>query len=329
MTRMRVVEFGDAVRREVGRAVVGQSVAIDMAMVALLANGHVLLEGLPGLAKTLMVRSLAQALDLQFGRVQFTPDLMPSDVTGSSVFDQRTTEFRFRPGPLFCGILLADEINRTTPKTQSALLQSMEERQVTVDGQTYDLPDPFLVFATQNPIDFEGTYPLPEAQQDRFLLKVNLTYPEAEEEKEVLRRHHRYSFPNGADDSHGFRATELEKVGIQPVTTAQGLGELRRQVDAVGVEDKIFDYIYSLVSATRSSRQILVGGSPRASLALLSTAKAVAALRGRDFVIPDDVKAMAMPVFRHRVILRPAAEVEGIGVDSVLSSVIDAQTVPR
>lgn len=329
MTRMRVVEFGDAVRREVGRAVVGQNIAIDMAMVALLANGHVLLEGLPGLAKTLMVRSLAQALDLSFGRVQFTPDLMPSDVTGSSVFDQRTTEFRFRPGPLFCGILLADEINRTTPKTQSALLQAMEERQVTVDGQTYDLPDPFLVFATQNPIDFEGTYPLPEAQQDRFLLKVNLTYPAPEEEKEVLRRHHRYLFPYGAEDGRGFRATELEKVGIQPVTNAQGLGELRREVDAVGVEDKVFDYIYAMVSATRSNRQILVGGSPRASLALLSTAKAVAALRGRDFVIPDDVKAMALPVFRHRVILRPEAEVEGIGVDSVLTSLIDAQTVPR
>ncbi|MBX3096967.1 MAG: MoxR family ATPase [Fimbriimonadaceae bacterium] len=322
---MRVVEFGDAVRRQVSRAVVGQQAAVDMSLIALLANGHVLLEGLPGLAKTLMVRSLAAALDLQFGRIQFTPDLMPSDVTGSSVFDQRTTEFKFRQGPIFCGILLADEINRTTPKTQSALLQAMEEREVTVDGQTYDLPSPFLVFATQNPIDFEGTYPLPEAQQDRFLIKVVLGYPEADDERDVLRRHHQ-----------GFRATELEQVGIEPVvsstagaTGGDSLASLRAEVNAVSVEDKMFDYIYGLVSATRSNRQILIGGSPRASIALLGTAKAMAALRGRDFVIPDDVKSMALPVFRHRVILRPEAEVEGIGIDTVLTSVIDAQTVPR
>ncbi len=315
---MRVEEFGQKVRAELAKAVVGQEDAIDLALVALLANGHILLEGLPGLAKTLLVRSLALTLNFEFGRVQFTPDLMPSDVLGGNVFDPRTVEFTLRKGPIFCGILLADEINRTPPKTQSALLEAMEERAVTIDGERHPLPEPFLVFATQNPIDFEGTYPLPEAQQDRFLFKVVMGYPEQADELAVMRRFHT-----------GFRATRLEDAGLTPVIGPNDLAALRDQVNAVVIEDKIFDYIYSIVSATRGSRQVQVGASPRASLALVAASKAMAALRGRDFVIPDDVKTLAIPILRHRVLLRPEAEVEGIGVETVLRSLIDAQPVPR
>lgn len=315
---MRVEEFGQKVRAELAKAVVGQEDAVDLALVALLANGHILLEGLPGLAKTLLVRSLALTLNFEFGRVQFTPDLMPSDVLGGNVFDPRTVEFTLRKGPIFCGILLADEINRTPPKTQSALLEAMEERAVTIDGERHPLPEPFLVFATQNPIDFEGTYPLPEAQQDRFLFKVVMGYPEHADELAVMRRFHT-----------GFRATRLEDAGLTPVIGPNDLAALRDQVNAVVIEDKIFDYIYSIVSATRGSRQVQVGASPRASLALVAASKAMAALRGRDFVIPDDVKTLAIPILRHRVLLRPEAEVEGIGVETVLRSLIDAQPVPR
>ena len=315
---MRVEEFAGKVRGEVGKAIAGQGATVEQALVALLADGHVLLEGVPGLGKTLLVRTLARVLGIEYGRVQFTPDLMPSDVTGTVVYDSKTSEFRLRRGPVFVGLLLADEINRTPPKTQAALLEAMEERTVTIDGEPNPLPTPFLVFATQNPLEFEGTYPLPEAQQDRFLLKVILSYPERNDELAVLRRHH-----------DGFRPQELGEAGIQAVSTAEELVALQREVRGTRVEDKVFDYIGAIVTATRNAADLLVGGSPRAGLALLDGSKALAQIRGRDFVIPDDVKTLALPVLRHRVILRPEAEIEGLKVDEALRTIVDAQDVPR
>jgi len=313
-----VAEFASAVRAEVGRAVVGQDAVLEQLLTAILANGHLLLAGVTRIAKTLLVRSLACSLDLQYTRIQFTSDLMPSDVVGTHVFDPRTTEFRLRKGPVFTQILLADEINRTPPKTQAALLEAMEERQVTLDGERHELPSPFLVFATQNPLEFEGTYPLPEAQQDRFLMKVVLGYPTPEQEEEVLRR-----------TDAGFRSQRLEDAGIRAVINADDLVSLRAQADAVRVEERILRYIVDLVASTRKANDVMVGASPRASIALLLTGKALAALRGRDFVIPDDIKDLAIPVLRHRVLLRPEAEIEGLTPDRVLASLADAQVVPR
>lgn len=300
------------------KAVVGQQRVIEQILVAILANGHVLLEGVPGIAKTLTVRTLAKVLDLQYSRIQFTPDLMPSDVVGTNVFDARTTEFKLRPGPVFTNVLLADEINRTPPKTQSALLEAMEERQVTIDGARYMLPDPFLVFATQNPIEFEGTYPLPEAQQDRFLMKILLEYPEPKVEVEVLKRTHA-----------GFRSQNLEQVQIAKIADAETLSALRTSINAINVEEKIFDYIQELVSATRNSGDILVGASPRAGIAFVLCSKALASLRGRDYVIPDDIKDLAGPILRHRILLRPEVEIEGLDADRVLSGLVESQVVPR
>ena len=315
---MSVADAAQAIRSEVRKAIAGQDGPIEQVLVAVLANGHVLLEGVPGLAKTLLVRTLAKTFDLSYGRVQFTPDLMPSDVIGTSVFDPRSSDFKLRKGPVFVSVLLADEVNRTPPKTQAALLEAKEERRVTIDGEPHPLPEPFLVFATQNPIDFEGTYPLPEAQQDRFLLKVVIDYPDPDSERDVLRRHH-----------EGFAPQALESAGVQPVVTQSQLADLQQEVRNQRVEDKVFEYILSIVRATRQSNEIMVGGSPRAGIALLNCSKAIAALRGRDFVIPDDVKELALPVLRHRVLLRPEAEIEGLTVDRVLSSVVDAQVVPR
>ncbi len=315
---MPVLEVAAQIREQVRRAVIGQDAVLEQALVGILANGHVLLEGVPGVAKTLLVRTLARILDLQYGRVQFTPDLMPSDVIGTVVFDPKAGEFNLRKGPIFVNILLADEINRTPPKTQAALLEAMEERTATIDGEVYELPPPFLVFATQNPIDFEGTYPLPEAQQDRFLLKILVDYPDQASEMTVLRRHH-----------EGFRAQRLDDAGIQPVVSADQLREMQKEVAETTVEDKVLDYIYRLVASTRASRDLSNGASPRAGIALLNSSKAVARLRGREFVIPDDVKAMALPVLRHRVLLRPEAEVEGLSSDRIVTNLIEAQTVPR
>lgn len=311
-------QAADRIRKEVAKAIVGQERVVDQALVAILADGHVLLEGVPGLAKTLLVRTFSRVLDLEFTRVQFTPDLMPSDVLGTNIFNQQQNEFVLKKGPVFTAVLLADEINRTPPKTQAALLEAMEERKVTIDGTDYPLPFPFLVFATQNPVDYEGTYPLPEAQQDRFLLKVILDYPEPDNEIDVLRMHHQ-----------GFRALNLDDAGIQKAVTADELKALRQEVQSITVEDKTFRYIYEIVSATRASQDILVGGSPRAGLALLNSGKALAAMRGRSFVIPDDIKEMSLPVLRHRIMLRPEAEIEGMTVDTVLQQLIDRQTVPR
>lgn len=315
---MSVETLVQSIREEVRKSIAGQERTIEQALVAILANGHVLLEGVPGVAKTLLVRTLARTMGLEYGRIQFTPDLMPSDVLGTNVFDPRTGDFQMRKGPVFVNVLLADEINRTPPKTQAALLEAMEERTVTIDGEPYPLPPPFLVFATQNPIDFEGTYPLPEAQQDRFLLKVIVDYPAQEAEISVLRRHHA-----------GFRPQSLEEANIRPVVTLEALQEMQTDVQQTTVEDRIFEYIYGIVQATRRAADISVGASPRAGIALLNCSKAIARLRGRDFVIPDDVKELALPVLRHRVLLRPEAEVEGLTVDRVLASVIDAQIVPR
>ena len=306
------------IQDEIRKAIVGQESAVEQVLVAILANGHVLLEGVPGIAKTLLVRAMARALNLHYGRIQFTPDLMPSDVIGTNIFNPKQGDFELRHGPVFVNVLLADEINRTPPKTQAALLEAMEERTVTIDGNAYQLPPPFLVFATQNPIEFEGTYPLPEAQQDRFLLKVVLTYPGADVEMDVLRRHHA-----------GFRPQNLEDAGIQPVVDAAQLVQMQDEVGKINVEDKIFNYIYHLVLSTRKSNDVLVGASPRAGIAMLNCGKAMAALRGRDFVIPDDVKDLALPILRHRVLLRPEAEIEGLTADRVLTSLIEAQVVPR
>ncbi|MCA2218453.1 AAA family ATPase [Jidongwangia harbinensis] len=305
-------------RVEVAKAVVGQDAVISGVVIALLCSGHVLLEGVPGVAKTLLVRSLAAALDLETKRVQFTPDLMPGDVTGSLIYDARTAAFNFRPGPIFTNLLLADEINRTPPKTQAALLEAMEERTVSTDGVPRRLPEPFIVAATQNPIEYEGTYPLPEAQLDRFLLKLSVPLPEREDELNVLRAHH-----------HGFDPRDLKAAGVSPVATAADLAAGREAVRRVSVTEPVLAYIVDLCRATRVSPALELGASPRGSTALLAVAKARAWLSGRDYVVPDDVKAFALPTLRHRVRLRAEAELDGVTTDSVLRAVLAAVPAPR
>ncbi len=313
-----VQQVTDAITAEVHKAVVGQDETIENALAGLLADGHVLLEGVPGTAKTLLVRAIAAAVGADFKRIQFTPDLMPSDITGTRIFDQQASEFVFKPGPVFTGLLLADEINRTPPKTQAALLEAMQEHRVTVDGETHELGDVFMVFATQNPIEFEGTYPLPEAQLDRFLLKIIVPYPSQEAEERIVRRYH-----------EGFDANDLDTAGVQTVADAEAILRCRRQISQVRVEDAMFRYITSLVAATRDHRQLVLGASPRASIALLQVGKALAAMRGRDYLIPDDVKAIAPATLRHRLLLRPEAEIEGSSADRVIESILGSLEVPR
>jgi MoxR-like ATPase len=303
-------------RSEVAKAVVGQDAAITGLVVALLCRGHVLLEGVPGVAKTLIVRALAASLALETKRVQFTPDLMPGDITGSLVYDARTAAFSFREGPVFTNLLLADEINRTPPKTQAALLEAMEERQVSVDGRPLPLPDPFVVVATQNPVEYEGTYPLPEAQLDRFLLKLSVPLPGRADEVKVLQAH-----------DGGFDPRDLS--ALKPVATAADLAAARQQVSALTVAPEVLGYVVDVCRATRTSPSLQLGASPRGATALLATAKAWAWLSGRDYVTPDDVKALARPTLRHRVALRPEAELEGVTTDSVLDGVLTAVPVPR
>ena len=307
-----------AVRTEVAKAVVGQDSAVTGLVIALLSGGHVLLEGVPGVAKTLLVRSLAAALALDSKRVQFTPDLMPGDVTGSAVFDSRTAEFSFREGPVFTNLLLADEINRTPPKTQASLLEAMEERQVTVDGRPRPLPEVFLVAATQNPVEFEGTYPLPEAQLDRFLLKLVLPLPGRDEEIGILERH-----------AGGFDPRDLDAAGVRPVAGPAELAAARAAARRVTVSRDVLGYIADLARATRVSPSLALGVSPRGATALLSTARSWAWLAGRGYVTPDDVQALAKPTLRHRVRLRAEAEMEGGTADGVLDAVLGAVPVPR
>jgi MoxR-like ATPase len=307
-----------AVRAEVGKAVVGQDAAVSGLLVALLTGGHVLMEGVPGVAKTLLVRSLAAALSVETRRVQFTPDLMPGDITGSMVIDAHGGQLSFREGPLFTNLLLADEINRTPPKTQSALLEAMEEGQVSVDGVTHALPRPFLVAATQNPVEYEGTYPLPEAQLDRFLLKLVLPIPPREQELEIVRRH-----------ADGFDPRDMAAAGVRAVAGPDDILAGQRAVAKVQVSPAVAAYIVDIARATRESPSLSLGVSPRGATALLRTARAWAWLTGRDFVTPDDVKALAHATLAHRLGLRPEAELEGVEVAQVLSSALGSVPVPR
>ena len=308
-----------ALRDEIGKVVVGQDGTISGLVAALLVHGHVLLEGVPGVAKTLLVKTMAQALDLDFGRVQFTPDLMPSDVTGQLVLDRSATDgMRFREGPIFTNLFLADEINRTPPKTQSALLEAMEERQVTAEGIARRLPDPFVVIATENPVEHEGTYPLPEAQLDRFMFKLLVGYPSFEQETEILARHHR-----------GLDPHDVAAAGVVPVANASDLALARQQVARVDVQPTVQQYIVAICRATRESPSVELGVSPRGAASLLHAAKAWAWLSGRSFVTPDEVKAVAKPVLRHRLIVRPELELDGVSSDGLLDSVLATVPAPR
>lgn len=315
MSIERIRAVADPVRQAVRTVVLGQDDAIDHILIALLCQGHVLLEGVPGLGKTLLARTLGQVLDLTFQRVQFTPDLMPADVTGQLVFDMKESEFRLRRGPIFTNLLLADEINRTPPKTQAALLEAMEERQVTIDGDPHALPDPFLVIATQNPIEHEGTYPLPEAQLDRFFLKIVLSYPLRDAELELLRR--------------AQAGPDAFRTAMTPVATPNDLHAARQALQQLTVSDAVLAYVNDIGQATRQSPHLQLGASPRALIALLHAARAAAALAGRDFVTPDDVKDMCLPVLRHRVVLQPEAEVTGVTADDALRAALQAVPVPR
>jgi len=305
-----------ALRAEVSKAVVGQDAVVTGLVIALLCKGHVLLEGVPGVAKTLMVRTLAAALSLDFKRVQFTPDLMPGDVTGSLIYDAKTAEFEFREGPVFTNLLLADEINRTPPKTQAALLEAMEERQVSVEGAARPLPDPFVVCATQNPVEYEGTYQLPEAQLDRFLVKLTVPLPPRDQEIAVLERH-----------AAGFDPRDLSEV--KPVASAADLAAGRAAAAQVHVSPEVLGYIVDVARATRNSPSLQLGVSPRGATALLAASRAWAWLSGRPYVTPDDVKALARPALRHRVQLRPEAELEGATADGLLDGILSSVPVPR
>ncbi|MBD7957199.1 MoxR family ATPase [Microbacterium sp. Sa4CUA7] len=306
------------VRLEVGKAVVGQDGAITGLLIALLARGHVLLEGVPGVAKTLLVRAFSRAIGLDTKRVQFTPDLMPGDLSGSLIYDARTGEFEFRPGPVFTHVLLADEINRTPPKTQAALLEAMEERQVSADGVTRALPDPFLVAATQNPIEHEGTYSLPEAQLDRFLLKIVIDMPARDAELAVLRRH-----------ADGFRPGDLQAAGLSAVVGAAQIRAAQQAAASVAVSDDVLAYVVDLARATRQAPSVQLGASPRAATALLAAAKVWAWLQGYPAITPDHVQAMLVPAWRHRLRLRPEAEIEGVSVEAILTSVLQQTPVPK
>jgi MoxR-like ATPase len=306
------------VRSEVAKAVVGQDSVVSGLLIALICEGHVLLEGVPGVAKTLLVRALGSALALDTKRLQFTPDLMPGDVTGSLIYDARTSRFEFRPGPVFTNMLLADEINRTPPKTQAALLEAMEERQVSVDGNPHPLPAPFLVAATQNPVEYEGTYPLPEAQLDRFMLKLTVPLPERADEISILGRH-----------AAGFDPRDLRAAGIAQVAGPADLAEARDATRKVHLSDEVTGYIVDICRATRLSPSLQLGVSPRGATALLATSRAWAFLSGRDYVTPDDVKALAGPTLRHRIQLRPEVELDGATPDGILQGLLASVPVPR
>lgn len=303
------------IKNEIGRVVVGQHQLIEQMIIAILANGHVLVEGVPGVAKTLSAKLLAKTIDVAFSRIQFTPDLMPSDVLGTSIFLPGSGKFEFKKGPIFSNIVLIDEINRSPAKTQAALFEVMEERQVTNDGVTHKMAYPFLVMATQNPIEQEGTYRLPEAQLDRFLFKIVVDYPNIVDEINILDRQNRGELSS--------------EIGIRPVLTAERLNNLRKAVEKVIVEHQLLEYIAQIVAATRQSPWITLGASPRASLAILNASKAMAAIRGRDFITPDDIKEVAVPVLRHRILLTPEKEMDGTSTDTIICQLIDKAEVPR
>jgi len=318
--RIELTELETAVKKikaEIGQIVIGQQATIEYILAALLADGHILLEGVPGVAKTLMAKVIAKTIDVDFGRIQFTPDLMPSDVLGTSLYNSKNTEFEFKKGPVFANILLVDEVNRAPAKTQSALFEVMEERQVTVDGVTYPMAEPFLILATQNPVEHEGTYRLPEAQLDRFLFKLNIGYPSATEETEILKGHNERRRLGDAVNA------------VVAVISSEQLSALRNIILQVHVEEKLLEYIVKIVGATRSHPSLFLGASPRASVALLNSCKALAALRGRDFITPDDVQELAYPVLRHRIILTPEREMEGAVPDDVIRLILEKAEVPR
>lgn len=310
--------LADAIRAEIAKAIVGQESLVEMLLVALLAQGHVLMEGPPGTAKTLLANAFARALGLDFGRIQFTPDLLPGDILGSNLFNFQTSLFTLTRGPIFCELLLADEINRTPPKTQAALLEAMQERKVTLDGETHPLPARFMVIATQNPIESQGVYPLPEAQLDRFLFKLLVPYPAAAEEARIVAT---FGQMNGPP-----RPAEL---GLAPVTDAAGLAAASAALGAVTMAEEIVAYVVRLVRATREHAELSLGASPRAAVLLAGAARARAALAGRDYVIPDDVKALAVPVLRHRLTLSPAAEIEGRDIEALVGELVEATEAPR
>jgi MoxR-like ATPase len=309
----RVATLADGILNEVERAVVGKREALELVLIGFLADGHVLLEDYPGLAKTLIARSFAQVSDLDFARIQFTPDLMPSDVTGSSIFNQRTGDFEFRPGPIFANLLLADEINRAPPKTQAALLEAMQERQVTIEGTSNELDRPFLVIGTQNPIEYEGTYPLPEAQLDRFILRTSIGYPDREHEWEVLQRR---------------VERQTDEIGLDVVVDRSTLLEMQRAAEQVYVAETIGHYMVDIVKATRESSRVEVGASPRGSLALLKLSRCRAALDGRDFVTPDDVKSIVVPALSHRLMLRPELWVQRVSPEDVVRQALETVPTP-
>ena len=306
------------IRAELRKVIVGQDQVVEQVLVALFAEGHALVEGVPGTGKTLLVKTLARIVGADFSRIQFTPDLMPSDITGTNVFNTATSSFSLRRGPVFTDVLLADEINRTPPKTQSALLEAMEERQVTIDGEQHRLSPLFTVFATENPIEYEGTYPLPEAQLDRFLLKILIEYPTAEEEAQVV-----------SNWDSGFSARRLEQIDVRPLAEADAVVNCRAEVRAARVEPGVQRYLVELVRRTREHPSVAYGASPRASVALLLCAKALSAMRGRDFATPDDVRDVARPALRHRISLRAEAELDGATPDAVITDILNTVEVPR
>jgi MoxR-like ATPase len=308
----------ERLRAEVAKVIVGQDDALDLLLVALFSDGHILLEGAPGTAKTLLVRAFAAAMNLKFGRVQFTPDLMPGDVLGTNLFNFQSNTFQLVKGPIFTQVLLADEINRTPPKTQAALLQAMQEREVTIDNTTYDLGAGFMVIATQNPIEQQGTYPLPEAQLDRFLFKHVVAYPSRDEERAIVERH----------GSHG-AMPKLDTLGIVPVFSLEEIERCRDAIETVKLSPEIVSYVVDLVRATREHPSLQYGASPRAASMLAMASRAFAALNGRDYVIPDDVKQLSTPVLRHRVVLSPGAEIEGLTFDQIIAQIVAATPAPR
>jgi MoxR-like ATPase len=318
---MTVQEFAQgfaAIRNEINRVLLGQDEIVEQVLLAIFAQGHVLIEGVPGLGKTLLVRTLGRVLGCEFKRIQFTPDLMPSDVTGGNVFNQQVNQFVFLPGPVFTQLLLADEINRAPAKTQSALLEAMQDRSVTVDGATRPLPRPFFTIATQNPIESQGTYPLPEAQLDRFLMKITVDHPSRAVEKSILSNYVR-----------GFDAANLDTIGVRQICTSEQLTSLQSATAQVAVHDEILDYITDVVGRTRVHRSVYLGASPRASIALLTCARARAASQGRPYVNPDDIKMLAPAIFRHRLVLHPDAEIEGVTADDCVQTILREAPVPR